>query len=127
MYSTLLVALGGALGSVARYHLSGWVLHRAVDWRFPLGTFVVNVLGCFVVGVLAALAEKHHWFTPDVRLLLFTGVAGGFTTFSAFGLETFLLLRRHEWAVAGSYIALSVTVGLLLMAIGFRLIPAETA
>ena len=54
-----MVALGGALGSVARYKVSGWILQHAGDWRFPAGTFAVNVLGCFAAGMLAALAEKH--------------------------------------------------------------------
>lgn len=125
MTSTLYVALGGALGSIARYHLSGFVLHRAIDWRFPLGTFTVNVVGCFAVGVLAALAERREWFAPDARVFLFTGIAGGFTTFSAFGLETFHLLRRNEWLTAGSYVALSVVAGLALMGLGFSLIPAK--
>ncbi|MCE9603720.1 MAG: fluoride efflux transporter CrcB [Planctomycetia bacterium] len=127
MYSTILVALGGALGSVARYKLSGLVLHHTVDWRFPLATFIVNVVGCFVVGVLAALSEKHEVISPESRLLLFTGVAGGFTTFSAFGLETMFLLRRNEWAVAGCYVALSVIVGLAVMGLGFILVPAKAA
>ena len=115
MKAILLVALGGALGSVARYKLSGLVLHQTIDWRFPAGTFLVNVAGCLIAGVLAALAEKADFFSPDTRLLLFTGLLGGFTTFSAFGLETVHLLRRGEHLVAGAYVVLSVTVGLLAL------------
>ena len=118
----LIVAAGGAIGSVARYRLSGWVLHQAVDWRFPLGTFVVNVLGCLMVGVLAGLAVKEDYFSTDVRLLLFTGVMGGFTTFSAFGLETFYLLRRGEYWIAGGNMVLSMAVGMLALFAGFQLI-----
>ena len=118
MNGILLVALGGALGSVARFKLSGLVLHYAIDWRFPIGTFVVNVLGCLVAGILAALAERHEFFTADTRLLLFTGVLGGFTTFSAFGLETMFLLKRGEWLVAGSNIVLSVMLGLAALWFG---------
>lgn len=126
MKGMLLVAVGGALGSVGRFLLSGWVLHHAVDWRFPLGTFVVNVLGCLGVGVVGGLVVKHDFFSPEVRLLLLTGVAGGFTTFSAFGLETFYLLRRGEALVAGGYVAASVVVGLLAVWGGFLLVSARS-
>lgn len=121
MKGVLLVALGGAVGSVARYKLSGWVLHHTLDWRFPAGTFVVNVLGCLVAGVLAGLAEKHELLTADTRLLLFTGVLGGFTTFSAFGLETMYLLKRGDWPVAAANVVVSVLAGLAALALGFGL------
>lgn len=121
MKGLLLVALGGALGSVARYKLSGWILHHTIDWKFPAGTFAVNVIGCLVAGVLAGLAEKHGLLSPDVRLLLFTGVLGGFTTFSAFGLETMFLLKRGDIMVAGLNIVLSVLVGLLALWFGLGL------
>ena len=121
MKGILLVALGGAVGSVARYKISGYVLHHTLDWRFPAGTFAVNVLGCLVAGVLAGLAEKHEFFSPEVRLLLFTGLLGGFTTFSAFGLETMYLLRRGDLAIAGANLVLSVIAGLLALALGLGL------
>lgn len=117
----LLVALGGAIGSVARYKLSGYVLHHTIDWRFPAGTFAVNVLGCLVAGLLAGLAEKHDFMSAETRLLLFTGILGGFTTFSAFGLETMFLLRRGEILVAGTNIVLSVVMGLLALWLGLGL------
>jgi CrcB protein len=117
----LLVALGGALGSVARYTLSGWILHHTIDWKFPAGTYAVNVIGCLVAGVLAGLAEKHGLLSPDARLLLFTGLLGGFTTFSAFGLETMFLLKRGDIMVAGLNIVLSVLVGLLALWFGLGL------
>lgn len=107
------------MGSVARHLLSGWMLQHTVEWRFPAGTFLVNILGCFAVGVLSGLAVKHDLFAADARLFLFTGVAGGFTTFSAFGLETFYLLRRHEPLVAGGYVVASVVIGILLLWLGF--------
>jgi CrcB protein len=120
----LLVALGGAVGSVARYKLSGLVLHHTIDWRFPAGTFAVNVLGCLLAGILAGLAERHHLFTADVRLLLFTGLLGGFTTFSAFGLETMHLLKRGDFMVAGANVVLSVAAGLAALWLGFAAIRA---
>lgn len=119
MKAVLIVAAGGGLGSVARYLLSGWVLHHAVDWRFPVGTFAVNVLGCLGVGILGGLAVKHEMFSAELRLFLFTGIAGGFTTFSAFGLETFHLLRKGEIGIAGAYVALSVLVGLVVLWLGY--------
>ncbi|MET0660589.1 MAG: fluoride efflux transporter CrcB [Steroidobacteraceae bacterium] len=121
MKAVLVVALGGALGSVARFKLSGWVLHQAVNWRFPIGTFVVNVAGCLIAGVLAGMSTKHHAFSPDTRLLLFTGLLGGFTTFSAFGLETALLIKRGEWGVAAANVFASVLVSLVALWLGFEL------
>ena len=121
MKSLLIVALGGGLGSVGRYLLSGWILHRVVAWQFPLGTFVVNVLGCLFVGLVGGLVVKHDLLSPDWRLFLFTGIAGGFTTFSAFGLETFYLLRKDEIGVAAAYVVLSVLIGLLVLWAGFNI------
>jgi len=118
MKGILLVALGGAVGSVARYKLSGLVLQHTEDWRFPAGTFAVNVIGCLVAGALVGLAERHAFLGPDARLLLLTGVLGGFTTFSAFGLETMVLLKRGDWWIAGANILLSVVAGLLALWLG---------
>jgi CrcB protein len=123
MKAVLLVALGGAVGSVARYKLSGLILHHTIDWRFPAGTFAVNVIGCLVAGVLAGLAEEHDLLSPDARILLFAGLLGGFTTFSAFGLETMFLLKRGELAVAAANVVLSVVAGLLALWLGLGLVP----
>jgi fluoride exporter len=119
MIPTILVAFGGALGSVARFKLAGWFVQSHPDWRFPVGTFVVNVVGCLAIGVLAGLTERAHFFSSDTRVFLFTGLLGGFTTFSAFGLETFNLIRRGEPLVAAGYVGLSVMVGLLALWLGF--------
>jgi CrcB protein len=126
MKALLLVALGGAVGSVARFKLSGWILQHAIDWRFPLGTFTVNVAGCFLAGVLAALAEEHDLFSPDARVLLFTGLLGGFTTFSAFGLETMFLIKRGEWIVAGLNVVLSVAAGIAALWLGLSMVSPRT-
>lgn len=126
MIPTVMVAIGGALGSVARFKLAGLMLQTYPDWKFPIGTFTVNVLGCFVIGLLAALSERTGFLSADVRVFLFTGFVGGFTTFSAFGLETFQLLRRSEILVAGSYVSLSVAVGLLALWFGFTMILFAT-
>ena len=108
----LLVGIGGGIGSVLRYWLSG-ALERAVPaTSFPLGTFVVNVAGCLVIGVLAGLADARGVITPDARAFLFAGLLGGFTTFSAFALETVNHLKAGSTAVALTYVAASVVVGI---------------
>jgi CrcB protein len=118
----LIVALGGAIGSVARYKLGGFALHHTQAWNFPLSTFSINVVGCFAIGVLAALVEHHDLFSPSMRLLLFTGLLGGFTTFSAFGYESVFLLRRQLFSIATVYISLSVAGGLIAVGGGMKLI-----
>lgn len=122
MPPVLLVGLGGFLGAVARYKLGGLVLHLTAQERFPFSTFAVNVLGCLVVGVLAGLAERHHAFGPEARLFLFTGLLGGFTTFSAFGLEAVQLLRRGEVATAALYAGGSVVLGIAAVWLGLKLV-----
>jgi CrcB protein len=116
----LLVGLGGFAGAVARYLLGGWVLHHTLSAKFPWSTFAVNVLGCLVLGVLSGLAERMEWFTPPVRLLLLTGLLGGFTTFSAFGWETVHLLRRGEPILALAYALGSVLTCTLAVWIGLK-------
>ena len=120
MNQFLLVGLGGALGAIARWKLGGWVLHLTVQQKFPYATFAVNVAGCLAIGILAGLAERHDMFGQATRLFLFTGLLGGFTTFSAFGLETFYLLRRGEPWVAALYVGASVLVGLAAVWAGWR-------
>src|SRR5437762_14099934 len=118
----LIVALGGAVGSVLRYKLGGFALHHAQSWSFPVSTFSINAAGCFAIGILAALVEHHDLFSPSVRLLLFTGLLGGFTTFSAFGYESVFLLRRGLFSAAMSYVLLSVVGGLIAVGIGMKLV-----
>lgn len=121
MKQALIVGLGGFLGSIGRYKLGGMILHHSTAWRFPLSTFAVNVIGCFVIGALAALVEHRDFFSPDTRVFLFTGLLGGFTTFSAFAYEGTFLLRRGEIAIAAAYAGLSVLVGLAAVWLAFRL------
>lgn len=119
----VLVFIGGGLGAVLRWQLGSVVFHRSEDWRFPLSTFVVNVVGCLVAGVLAGLVVKFDYFGEQTRLFLFTGLLGGFTTFSAFGVETVYLLRRHEYNVALGYVLASVVCCVLGMWLVMRLVP----
>src|SRR6476469_979184 len=97
---------------IAMVALGGVVLHQTEAWDFPLSTFCVNVLGCLVIGLLAALAEQHDLFSGSARSFLFTGLLGGFTTFSAFGYETVFLLRRGLVQTSFLYVGLSVICGL---------------
>lgn len=121
MTAFLWVGVGGFLGSVARYAVAVALAGHPVQSRFPLATFAVNLLGCALIGVLAGLWERHPFLDPRLRLFLITGVLGGFTTFSAFGLETLGLLRDGKVAMAGLYIMSSVLLGVLAVWIGFRL------
>lgn len=125
MPAWFVVGLGGAIGSVARFKLSGWVLEHATGWRFPLGTFLVNILGCLIIGALAGLAVKEDFFSVETRLFFFTGITGGFTTFSALGLETFYLLRRGEILIAGGYVVSSLVCGLLMLWLGYVLMASQ--
>lgn len=118
----LIVALGGAFGSVARYKFGGFVLHHTQTWQLPLSTMSVNVFGCLIIGILGALAEHHDLFSPTTRVFLFTGILGGFTTFSAFGYETLFLLRRGLIDVAAWYLFLSVVCGPAAVFGGMKLV-----
>lgn len=125
----LLVGLGGFAGAIARYSLGGWILHHTITAKFPWSTFAVNVIGCLLMGLLSGLIERLDWFTPQIRLLLITGVLGGFTTFSAFGLETVYLLRRGELWVALAYALASVVICVAAVWIGIKaveLLPRPT-
>jgi len=120
MTALALVALGGGLGAACRYWLST-VLTRGMVGGFPLGTFMVNLLGCLLIGLWAGLATRHTFLNGDLRLLLVTGLLGGFTTFSAFGLDSLHLLRRGDLALAGWYVGGSVVIGLGMVALGWWL------
>ena len=122
MRDLLLVGSGGFLGSVARYYLSGLVLHASGATRYPWGTLVVNTLGCVVIGMLASLAEYRHIFSPATRLLVFTGILGGFTTYSAFAYESYFLARERLWLAAASNVGLHLVLGLGGVWLGHRLI-----
>lgn len=121
MKDILLVGLGGFLGSIARYKLGGLVLHLTAQGRFPYGTFMVNVLGCLLIGVLMSVAERYDVLSPDSRLFLVVGLLGGFTTFSAFGLEAMQLIRRGDLGVAVLYAGASVMLGIAAVWLGFKL------
>jgi CrcB protein len=100
MEKVLLVGAGGFAGSIGRYLLAGGVQRLSPAATFPHGTLVVNVLGCLAIGFLGGMAEARNLFGPEVRLLIFIGVLGGFTTFSTFAWETLAMLRGGQLARA---------------------------
>ncbi len=115
----LLIALGGAVGSVARY-LLGRAVQGALHLEFPTGTFVVNVVGCLVIGVLARFFMNSQTEIP-LRATLMIGFCGGFTTFSSFSLETLGLMRGGEWGKAALYVVLSCLVCVGATAAGYAM------
>jgi len=116
--SILYVAFGGALGSISRYVLGTWIQTISKSIDFPYGTLVVNLIGCFVIGLLSQLAEARGVFTPESRAFIFIGLLGGFTTFSSFGNDTINLLRDGETFNALANVGANVILGLALVWFG---------
>ena len=114
------VALGGALGSVARYLLSTAV-HRYTAAGFPYGTFTVNIVGCAAFGLIIGAAEHRIDLTPAVRAFFLVGILGGFTTFSAFTFDTLELLRTAAFFRAALNILGQITLGLAALWLGYVL------
>ncbi len=121
-----MLGLGGALGTIVRYEVNGWVLHqgsRVFPWvtNFPLGTFVVNVSGCFLIGFLAAITNPSSgrvWIGPELRDLLMIGFCGGYTTFSSYGIQTLNQARDADWYAAAVNILGSNVIGLFAVFLG---------
>ena len=118
MHNLILIGLGGGLGSILRYLLSGAVQQWSRSIVFPFGTLAVNLLGCFVIGFCAQLAEARGVFTSEARAFVFVGMLGGFTTFSTFGNETMSLLRASEMLHAALNVVAHLALGLLAVWLG---------
>lgn len=118
MFNILIVGIGGFIGSVLRYLVSGWVQHFSNSLDFPYGTLAVNLIGCFVIGILGELAEARGILASETRLLVFIGLLGGFTTFSSFGNDTLNLARSGQMFNALANVAANVMFGLLLVWLG---------
>ena len=116
-----IIWLGGGFGSVLRYLSQVWV-SRILGISFPFGTFLVNILGCFLIGLFFAVAEKYAFFTSEWRLFLITGLCGGFTTFSSFSYEGLSLYKQGDYGYFFLYLILSVVIGLLATMLGFTLV-----
>jgi CrcB protein len=123
MREILLVAVGGAFGSVLRYYVGVWSV-RIAGTGFPWGTLTVNLVGSFLIGIVVELIVRKFGGSPALRLFLMTGIIGGFTTFSTFALDTVALMERGQLAVAMIYVLTSVLVSLGAVFAGLSLIRA---
>jgi CrcB protein len=112
-----MLAVAGALGTLARYGLSGLV-HRWTGAGYPWGTLAVNALGCLLFGILVSFAGTRLWIGGEVRIVVLVGFMGAFTTFSSFAYETNVLFADSEWIVAGLNVLAQNVVGLLAMFLG---------
>lgn len=115
------VAVGAAVGANMRFLLAGWVAGR-YGGAFPYGTLLINVLGSLLIGVVLGLAAERVSLAEPLRLLLVTGLLGGFTTFSTFSYETYSLIVGGNWPAAALYAALSVGLGLAAVILGVTII-----
>ncbi len=111
MIKILVIGIGGFVGAIARYGISGLV-HRASPGSFPFGTLAVNVLGCLLIGALMTIVEDRQPFTANVRLFLFIGLLGSFTTFSTLGYETFEYLKADDFKLGMYNVLLNVVIGI---------------
>lgn len=112
MVKFIVIGLGGGLGAILRYLLSGWVQTWSKSIGFPYGTLAVNLIGCLLIGLLSGLVESRGLFSPEVRLFVIVGLLGGFTTFSALGNETFNLILSREGLLAFLNLAVHIIFGL---------------
>lgn len=120
MQKTLLIGLAGLIGTLGRFGLSGLVARRFGE-TFPTGTLVVNLVGCFLAGLLFYVLNERFLFSDTSRAVIMIGFLGGFTTFSSFGLQTFTLLRDGEFWFASLNVIASNLLGLLLVWAGYSL------
>jgi CrcB protein len=120
MTKWLLIAVGGAFGSVLRYAVQGW-FQRLSNGSFPVGTLAVNVIGCLIVGFLSAALMGPILIREEYRIGLMVGIIGGFTTFSTFGLESFNLANDGEMPLALANMALSCGLGFFAVWAGYRI------
>lgn len=120
MNNVLAIALGAAIGANLRYGIGLWAAQR-FGTAWPYGTFIINLLGCLLIGVLLTLAANRLTLSEPVRLMLVTGLLGGFTTFSTFGYESFTLFSAGNWLAAAGYVGGSVVGGLIAVVIGVGL------
>lgn len=120
MKPILLIWMGGGIGSVLRYLMQVGIA-KISNVSFPVGTLLVNILGCFAIGLLYGLSERYAWMTIEWRLFFVTGLCGGFTTFSGFSYENLSLLRQGDYMYFVLYIFFSIALGLLATFGGFQI------
>lgn len=117
MQNILIIGIGGFLGAIARYGVALWIGQR---WgrSFPIGTFIINVTGSFLIGLLMTLFTERFMVNPQWRLMLVVGFLGAYTTFSTFEYETGALLKDGEWLLAMANVVLSVVAGFIALKAG---------
>ncbi len=121
MMTVLLVGAGGFVGSVMRYLVGVWIQPMSGNSWIPYGTLTVNVAGCFLIGLIAGLAETRQFLGEETRALVIIGLLGGFTTFSAFGYETIAMVRDGHMVAAAANVGLQITLGLTAVLIGLNI------
>lgn len=119
----LFIAVTGAAGAVGRYVLSGWTYHFLGE-RFPYGTLAVNVLGCFLLGVVQQIGEQTNLFTQETRIAIAVGFLGALTTYSTFSFETIKLLEENRWSPALTNVGVHLLLGLFAVWAGITLVRA---
>lgn len=119
--NVLIIGMGGFIGTISRY-LGSVYVDKWIAISFPMGTFIVNILGCFLVGLFYGIFETSELMTTEWRLFLTIGFCGGFTTFSAFAFDNFLMAKDEQFLYMSLYTIGSVTLGLLMVYLGQLLI-----
>jgi fluoride exporter len=122
MHNILIIGIGGFLGSVLRYLISGYVQNISQSVSFPYGTLSVNIIGCLLIGIISQLVELQIGITSETRLFLMVGVLGGFTTFSAFGNEALNLLQDQRVFLFLMYTVSHLIIGLSAVYLGRMII-----
>lgn len=117
----LLVALGGAVGSVSRFGIGELITNKA-NTSFPWATLFINLLGCFLIGLILGLSQKYDFAHYSIRSFFIVGLCGGFTTFSTFSLDTLRLFQNSQNIQAIVYILASILIGLALTMLGYNLL-----
>jgi fluoride exporter len=115
-----LIAIFGAVGTLLRYGIQGF-MQVSTGSTFPWGTLLINLTGCFLLGLIGQMTLNRMMISPDWRVAITVGFFGGYTTFSSFGWETAKMLEGGEWLPATGYVTASVVIGLLLSVAGIRL------
>ncbi len=121
MIKLLLVGIGGFFGAISRFALGGLVYRLLADPWMPYGTLICNLTGCLAIGFFGGLVELRQIWSPQIRILVFIGFLGGFTTFSSLGFETFGLIREGQLLPAFFNIIISCLLGLILVWLGWNL------
>lgn len=116
----LFIGIGGGIGSIMRFCISKFY-HKTAPYDFPVGTFIVNIIGCLLIGLFLGWSYKNNWFNSELKFLLITGFCGGFTTFSAFSLENFHLYQQGNYLTMIVYITLSIVLGFAAVWLGLLL------